>query len=78
MTVRELITRLQTFDEDAQVYIPESLDGKNDTVSFVCHMPHINIPIAGIHVQPDVCLMTGRMEAFVTDSEKIEDRMGDT
>ena len=79
MTVKELTERLTHFDEDAIVYIP-SLSGpcNNSTVAFVCNMPHDNIPEEmRVHIPPDVALLCGDDEAYVTDSEKIEDRMGD-
>jgi hypothetical protein len=78
MTKRELIDRLEPYDDDAMIYIPSNDTGKNDPVAFVCHMPHTHLPIAGIHIPPDVALLTGDMEQFVTSSLKIEDRMGDT
>lgn len=78
MTVRELIGRLSEFDQDAMVYIPSNNTGENDTVRFVVHMPHTGLPIQGIVVTPDVALLPGNMEQYVTDSDKIEDRIGDT
>jgi len=77
MTVKDLIERLSTFPHDAMVYIPTNDTGKNDTVRFVCHMPHGNLPIAGIAISPDVALLPGEVEHYITTSDKIEDRMGD-
>lgn len=78
MTVKELIDRLATFDQDAMVYIPSNTTGSNDTVRFVAKMPHTGVGIKGIAIAPDVALLPGNMEQFVTESDKIEDRMGDT
>lgn len=80
MTVRELIIRLENFDDDAMVYIPCTVsDCNNGTVRFVANMPHNNIPEEmRIHIFPDVALLTGDMEGYVTASDLIEDRMGDT
>lgn len=77
MTVRELITRLAEYDQDAMVYIPTNDTGKNDTVRFVGAMAHTDLPIKGIRITPDVALLPGEMERYITDSDKIEDRMGD-
>lgn len=78
MTVQELRDRLSAFPADAMVYIPTNDTGKNDTVRFVCHMPHTALSIEGISIFPDVALLPGDMEHYVTDSDKIEDRIGDT
>lgn len=77
MTVKELTELLAQFDPDAMVYIPSNDTGKNDTVRFVTGVDHRNLPIDGIRIAPDVALLTGDMEHYVTNSEKFEDRMGD-
>ena len=77
MTVKELIERLSTFNQEAMVYVPSNNNGQNDTVRFVANMLHTSLPIQGIRIDPDVALLPGDMEQFVTDSENIEDRMGD-
>jgi hypothetical protein len=80
VTVRELITRLEDFDDEAMVYVPSIVGPiNNGTVAFVCHMPHENIPAEmRIHIFPDVALLPGDMESYVTASDKIEDRVSDT
>ena len=76
MTVKELVALLAEHDPNEMVYVPSNTDGTNDTVRFVARCPHLQ-SIPGVKISDDVALLPGAMEHFVTDSDKIEDRIGD-
>ena len=66
MTVKELITELQTMDQDALVWIPICHNGQNGLAKYVCRCPHTNLP-DGITIPDDIAILPLEMGEFVDE-----------
>lgn len=66
MTVRELITELQTKDPDALVWVPWCTDGKNGLAKFVCDCTHTDLP-EGLSIPNDIAILPIGMDDYVCD-----------
>jgi len=56
MTVTETIAALSMFDGQMTVYVPDP-DGTAQIAQKVCLLLHMNIPIEGISIPPDVVII---------------------
>lgn len=57
MTVRETIQALSAFDGHLTVYVPDITDGTVQIATNVCQLMHVDLPIEGVTIPPDVVIV---------------------
>ncbi len=63
MTVAEVIAALSTFEQSANVYVPDIRDGTAQIAKNVNGLVHTECP-DGISIPPDVCIIPWTDEEF--------------